>query len=75
QRHALTEALAPIMTGLVTLSDPEKAYVERIQWGEFQPELVVEDEPELLERVRRHPMLLWKAENGRKRRRPDRAGG
>ena len=40
-----------------------------------QPELVVEDEPELLERVRRHPMLLWTAENGRKRRRPGRGGG
>jgi predicted nucleotidyltransferase component of viral defense system len=70
RREALTEALAPVMSALTTLSDPEKEYVERIQWGEFQPELVVGDYPELLERVRRHPMLRWKAENGRKRRRP-----
>jgi len=71
----VTAALAPVMTGLVTLSDREEEYVERMQWGEFQPELVVGDEPELLDRVRRHPMLLWKAENGRKRRRPGRGGG
>ncbi len=70
QRETLSAALAPVMTCLATLSDSEKAYIERIQWGEFQPELVVDDDPELLERVRRHPMLLWKAENGRKRRRP-----
>ena len=57
------------------MSDPEKEYVERIQWGEFKPELVVGDDPEMLERVRRHPMLLWKAENGRKRRRPGPEGG
>lgn len=74
-REALTETMAPMMTALATLSDSEKEYAERIQWGEFQPELVVGDEPELLERVRRHPMLLWKAENGRKRRRPGRGGG
>lgn len=64
-----------MMTALATLSDGEKEYVERIQWGEFQPELVVGGDPELLERVRRHPMLLWKAANGRKRRRPSRGGG
>jgi predicted nucleotidyltransferase component of viral defense system len=75
RRDALTEALAPVMSTLATLSDPEKEYVERIQWGEFQPELVAGDDPELLERVRRHPMLLWKAENGRKRRRPGPEGG
>ncbi|HEX9819721.1 MAG TPA: nucleotidyl transferase AbiEii/AbiGii toxin family protein [Methylomirabilota bacterium] len=75
RRDALTEALAPVMSTLAALSDPEKEYVERIQWGEFKPELVVGDDPEMLERVRRHPMLLWKAENGRKRRRPGPEGG
>lgn len=75
RRDALTAALTPVMTGLATLSASEREYVERIQWGEFQPELVVGDEPELLDRVRRHPMLLWKAENGRKRRRPGWGGG
>jgi len=74
-REALTETMAPMMTALATLSAPEKEYAERIQWGEFQPELVVGDEPELLDRVHRHPLLLWKAENGRKRRRPGRGGG
>lgn len=69
RRDTLTAALRPMMGALTTLSNAEKEYLERIQWGEFQPELVVGDYPQLLERVRRHPMLLWKAENGRKRRR------
>jgi predicted nucleotidyltransferase component of viral defense system len=53
------------------LGTPERIEVD----VNYLPELVVGDEPELLERVRRHPMLLWKAENGRKRRRPGRGGG
>jgi hypothetical protein len=41
--------------------------VERLQWGEFRPELLVGDTPELLERLRVHPGLLWKVENAQKR--------
>jgi hypothetical protein len=73
-REALTATLVPVMSPLVTLSDSESEYIERIQWGDFQPELVVGDDPDLLDRLRQHPMLLWKAETGRKRRRPGRGG-
>lgn len=73
QRETLTAAVARLMTALATLSDAEKAHVERIQSGELQPEPLAGDEPELLERVRRHPMLLWKAE--RRRRMVGSAGG
>lgn len=64
---ALTGSITPLVSSLVTLSAAEQEYVEQIQWGDFHPELVVEDRPELLEQVRRHPGLLWKAENGRRR--------
>ena len=67
---SLGRSITPVVSPLVTLSDDEREYVERIQWGEFRPELVVKDHPELLERVQRHPGLLWKAENGRRRARP-----
>lgn len=63
----LAASIRPLVLPLVTLSDDEREYVERIQWGEFRPELVVKASPELLERVQRHPGLLWKAENGRRR--------
>ncbi len=63
----LAESIRPLVLPLVILSDDEREYVERIQWGDFRPELVVKDRPELLERVQRHPGLLWKAENGRRR--------
>ena len=66
---ALTERITPFVSSLVALTDDEREYAERIQWGEFWPELVVSEHPELLEQVRRHPGLLWKAENGRRRRR------
>ena len=51
----------------MALSTEEQEYVEQIQWGEFRPELVIKNRPELLEQIRRHPGLLWKAENGRRR--------
>lgn len=60
-----------VLEPLLTLNEREREYVECLQWGEFRPELVVNEEPELLDRVRRHPALLWKAENARKRPRPE----
>lgn len=66
-RAALTASITPLLSSLVTLSGDEREYVERLQWGEFHPELVVKDRPDLLEQLRRHPGLLWKAENGRRR--------
>ncbi len=63
----LTGAITPLVSKLVALSSEEQEYVERMQWGEFHPELVVKNRPDLLGQVRRHPGLLWKAENGRRR--------
>ncbi len=60
-----------VLEPLLTLNEREREYVERLQWGESRPELVVSEDPELLDRVRRHPALLWKAENARKRPRPE----
>jgi predicted nucleotidyltransferase component of viral defense system len=64
-------ARAEVLLGQVLgLSAPEVEYVDRIQWGEFAPELVAANQPELLARLRTHPALLWKIENARKRPRP-----
>ena len=56
---ALTASITPLVSSLVTLSEEEREYVH--------PESVVKNRPELLEQVRRHPGLLWKVENGRRR--------
>ncbi len=64
-------ARAEVLLGQVLgLSASEAEYVDRIQWGEFVPELVAADQPELLARLRTHPALLWKVENARRRPRP-----
>ncbi len=59
----------PFLSGLFTLSDDEREYVERLQWGEFLPERVVGDRPGLLASLRNHPALLWKVDNARRKRR------
>lgn len=64
----LQSRVAPLLSDLLALSPGEREYVDRLQWGEFLPELVAEDHPELLSRLRSHPALRWKIENARKRR-------
>ncbi len=66
-RQVLADRAAALVGPLLRLSAAEREYVERLQWGEFRPELVVADTPELLEKLRVHPGLLWKVENARKR--------
>jgi hypothetical protein len=66
-RQVLADRAATLLAPLLNLSPAEREYVERLQWGEFRPELLVGDTPELLERLRVHPGLLWKVENAQKR--------
>jgi len=47
---------------LMQLSDKEKLFIERFANNEYQPELLFEDK-EIVERVAKHPMALWKIQN------------
>jgi len=67
---ALKERVEALLGQVLKLSPSEAEYVDRIQWGEFAPELVVANQPELLARLRAHPALLWKVENARRQPRP-----
>ncbi|MSS73639.1 MAG: nucleotidyl transferase AbiEii/AbiGii toxin family protein [Candidatus Latescibacteria bacterium] len=73
--EVLVERAWKIMEPLLRLTEAEKAFVDRLQVGELKPELLFPDQPDLAERVGRHPGLLWKAENaaghakGRRRKR------
>ena len=44
-------------------------YLEAMGGGSYQPELLFPKRPEIVNRIRQHPALLWKAENVRDHRR------
>jgi hypothetical protein len=41
----------------------EISYLEAIASGQYQPELLFPKQAEIVERIRQHPALLWKAGN------------
>lgn len=47
---------------LMQLSDNEKLFIERFANNEYQPDLLFEDK-EIVERVAKHPMVLWKIQD------------
>ncbi len=47
------------LANLMQLTEIEKEYVERFMKREYVPELLFEDK-EIIERVKEHPMALWK---------------
>jgi len=61
--NELKEQAWSVLEPLVTLDDEEREYIDRVQAGELLPELLFPDDEELINRLRRHPALLWKIEN------------
>jgi hypothetical protein len=54
-----------LLTGLLPFTVPEQEFLDRIlDRGEVAPELLTGDET-LQDRIRRHPLLEWKAVNVR----------
>lgn len=53
--------------GLLKPDDAEKEFIDLVQLGELRPELLFGDDHILAESVRRHPAILWKIENARRR--------
>jgi predicted nucleotidyltransferase component of viral defense system len=47
------------ITDLMVLTKEEKEFLDKFESGEYIPELLFEDE-KILERIRNHPMALWK---------------
>lgn len=54
-----------VVAPLLDLDEAEREYTDRLQIGELAPEVLFPDEGEMAERLRRHPALLWKAQNAR----------
>ncbi len=47
------------ISNLMVLTKEEKEFLDRFERGEYIPELLFEDK-EILERIKNHPMALWK---------------
>lgn len=55
-------AATPLIAGVLDHTR-EEAYLAAIAAGKYQPELLFPKHPEIVERIRFHPALLWKAQN------------
>ena len=55
-----------VVEPLLELTKSEYEYAERIQLGDLHLESLFPGDDEMLDRLRRHPALLWKVENARK---------
>jgi len=54
-----------ILSPMLKLDDEELAFVNALNDGELRPDLLFPQDPELAERLSKHPHLLWKAQNAK----------
>jgi predicted nucleotidyltransferase component of viral defense system len=50
------------LAGLMQLTDNENLFIENFNNGKYQPELLFDD-AEIIERIKTHPMAVWKTNN------------
>ncbi len=57
--------LKAVLPLLETVLDHQRevSYLDAIASGKYHPEFLFPEQPEILERIRQHPALLWKAQN------------
>lgn len=64
----LRNAAAAVLEPFLDLTPEEREYCDRLQEGDFVPELLFPDEPDVAARVAKSPPLQWKALNARRNR-------
>ena len=47
------------LSKLLILEDTEKTFIDSFNLGEYKPEVLFDD-PEIINRIKEHPMVLWK---------------
>jgi predicted nucleotidyltransferase component of viral defense system len=64
-RPSADEMLKTVSPLLATVLDHnrETPYLQAMASGKYQPELLFPEQPEIVQRIREHPALLWKAAN------------
>lgn len=65
ERLELINRAQDMLRPMLELEPEQIEYVERLQKGEYCPELVLPFDPALAEELRQHPALLWKAQNAK----------
>jgi len=58
----MTAAVRPLLVSVLD-QVKEKNYLEAMARGEYRPELLFPNRPDIVQRIARHPALLWKASN------------
>jgi hypothetical protein len=58
----MTKAIRPLLARALDRAK-EKAYLDAMARGEYRPELLFPSRPDIVERIARHPAVLWKATN------------
>jgi len=58
----MAAAAQPLLVGVLAHAR-EKSYLDAMGRGEYRPELLFPNRPEIVERIARHPAMLWKAAN------------
>ena len=60
--NEMFELVRPVLTAVL---DPacEAAFLDAMAAGRYEPTLLFTNQPEIVKRIRRHPALLWKAQN------------
>jgi hypothetical protein len=54
-----------VVEPLMKLAANEKAFFDAIQAGDLRPDLLAGQEQSLVDRIGRHPAILWKIQNVR----------
>ena len=62
--EAVKKNVCAYLKDLMVLSDAERLFIKQFIAGEYKPELLF-DEMEIVERVRNHPMAIWKTRQDR----------
>lgn len=56
-----------VVAPLMKLTEEEREYSDRLQFGELRPELLFPDDKSQVDLLRCHPALLWKIRNAQAR--------
>jgi hypothetical protein len=70
QAAAMLSAATPLLTGVLD-HKREEPYLAAMATGNYRPDLLFPKHPDIVERIRLHPALLWKAQNLAERHVPD----
>lgn len=61
--ESLTRGAWGVLEPLLALDDAEREYSDRLQTGDFRPDLLFPDDADMRSRIAQHPALLWKVQN------------